>query len=155
MSVHENGPQGMVFDFTMNSADSKIFPGIARDPGTFGTLDPSDPAKLIVTTSHAAPYTRTVTVYVPKQYVPGTAAPFIVGADGPDTSLFTALDNLIAVHKVPAMVAISISNGTGDAQGSERGLEYDTMSGRYAEFVEKEVLPRVIEEDGKKNEGKS
>ena len=28
-------------------------------------------------------------------------------------------------------------------QGSERGLEYDTMSGKYAEFVEKEVLPLV------------
>jgi enterochelin esterase-like enzyme len=44
------------------------------------------------------------------------------------------------------MVAISISNGGGDAQGSERGLEYDTMSGRYAEFVEKEVLPLVEEQ---------
>jgi len=31
----------------------------------------------------------------------------------------------------------------GDAQGSERGLEYDTMSGKYAEFVEREVLPQV------------
>ena len=41
------------------------------------------------------------------------------------------------------MVAISIGNGSGDAQGSERGLEYDTMSGRYAEFVEQEVLPLV------------
>lgn len=28
--------------------------------------------------------------------MPGTAAPFIVGADGPDKLLFTALDNLIA-----------------------------------------------------------
>ena len=33
--------------------------------------------------------------------------------------------------------------GSGDAQGSERGLEYDTMSGVYAEFVEKEVVPLV------------
>ena len=82
-------------------------------------------------------------VYVPKQYVPGTVAPFIVGADGPDQALFTALDNLIAQHRVPVMIAISISNGSGDAQGSERGLEYDTMSGMYAEFVEKEVLPLV------------
>jgi len=80
---------------------------------------------------------------VPKQYVVGTAAPFIVGADGPDKMLFTALDGLIAEHKVPTMIAISIGNGGGDAQGSERGLEYDTMSGKYAEFVEKEVLPRV------------
>jgi enterochelin esterase-like enzyme len=84
-----------------------------------------------------------VTVYVPQQYRPGVAAPFIVGADGPDRLLFTVLDNLIAEHKVPAMVAISISNGGGDAQGSERGLEYDTMSGKYAEWVEQEVLPRV------------
>jgi hypothetical protein len=38
----------------------------------------------VVTTSHPAPYTRTVAVYVPAQYVPGTIAPFIVGADGPD-----------------------------------------------------------------------
>jgi enterochelin esterase-like enzyme len=84
-----------------------------------------------------------VAVYVPKQYVAGTAAPFIVGADGPDKLLFTVLDNLIAEKKVPAMVAISIGNGGGDAQGSERGLEYDTMSGRYAEWVETEVLPLV------------
>jgi len=141
--VHEGVPQGDVFEFTMKSEDSKIYPGIARDADTFGTPDPSDPAKLIVTTSHPAPYTRRVTVYVPKQYVAGTAAPFIVGADGPDRMLFTVLDNLIAAHRVPAMVAISISNGSGDAQGSERGLEYDTMSGRYAEFVETEVLPQV------------
>jgi len=135
--------QGTVVEFTMNSANSKIYPGIARDPGTFGTPDPADPAKLLVPTSHPAPYTRKVAVYVPKQYVPGAAAPFIVGADGPDRMLFTALDGLIAEHKLPAIIAISIGNGSGDAQGSERGLEYDTMSGRYAEFVETEVLPRV------------
>jgi enterochelin esterase-like enzyme len=132
---------GTVTEFTMNSADSKIYPGIARDSNTHGTPDPSDPAKLIVTTSHPAPYTRKVAVYVPKQYVPGTAAPFIVSADGPDRMLFAALDALIPQHKLPVMIAVSIANGTGDAQGSERGLEYDTMSGLYAEFVEKEVLP--------------
>ncbi|MGC1460669.1 MAG: alpha/beta hydrolase-fold protein [Terracidiphilus sp.] len=143
MNVQTGVPQGQVIEFTMSSADSKIYPGIARDPGTFGTPDPTDPAKLIVTTSHPASYTRHVAVYVPAQYVPGTAAPFIVGADGPDRALFTALDNLIAEHRVPVEVAISIGNGSGDAQGSERGLEYDTMSGRYAEFVETEVLPLV------------
>jgi enterochelin esterase-like enzyme len=134
-------PRGTIFEFTMSSADSKIYPGIAREPGTFGAADPSDPTKMVVTTSHPAPYTRHVAVYVPSQYVPGTAAPFIVGADGIDRGLFTALDNLIAQHRVPVMVAISIGNGSGDAQGSERGLEYDTMSGLYAEFVEREVLP--------------
>ncbi len=143
MAVRDGVPQGTIHTITMNSADSKIYPGIARDAGTFGTVDPADPAKLVVTTSHPAPYTRRVTVYVPKQYVPGTAAPFIVGADGPDQLLFTALDNLIAQKRVPVMIAISIANGSGDAQGSQRGLEYDTMSGRYAEFVETEVLPLV------------
>jgi len=49
---------------------------------------------------------------------------------------------------VPPMVAISIGNGSGDAQGSERGLEYDTMSGRYAEFVETEVLLLVEKQYG-------
>jgi enterochelin esterase-like enzyme len=144
--VQPGVPQGKIYTFTMSSTESKIYPGIARDPGTFGTPDPGNPAKLIVTTSHPAPYTRRVAVYVPEQYVPGTAAPFIVGADGPDQMLFTTLDNLIAQKRVPVMIAISIANGSGDAQGSERGLEYDTMSGRYAEFVETEVLPRVEKE---------
>ena len=141
--VQENVPQGTVYQFTMESKDSKIYPGIAREPGTFGTIDPENPAKLIVTTSHPAPYTRHVEVFVPKQYVAGTPAPFIVGADGPDHLLFTVLNNLIAEGKVPAMIAISIGNGSGDAQGSQRGLEYDAMSGVYAEFVEQEVLPLV------------
>ena len=135
--------QGTVMEFTMKSSDSSIFPGVARDANTFGTPDPADPAKLIVTSSRPAPYTRKVAVFVPKQYVRGTAAPFIVGADGPDHLLFSAVDALIAEHKVPVMIAVSVGNGGGDAQGSERGLEYDTMSGVYAEFVEKEVLPLV------------
>ena len=143
MTVQEGVPQGTIYNLTMSSADSKIYPGIAREPERSARSIPTDPAKLVVTTSHPAPYTRRVAVYVPKQYVPGTAAPFIVGADGPDQLLFTALDNLIAQKRVPVMIAISIGNGSGDAQGSQRGLEYDTMSGRYAEFVETEVLPLV------------
>jgi enterochelin esterase-like enzyme len=143
MAEQSGVPKGTIYTFDMESKDSKFYPGIVREAGTFGSPDPANPAKLNVTTSHPGAYTRHVSVYVPAQYVAGTAAPFIVGADGPDKLLFTALDNLIAEHKVPAMVAISISNGSGDAQGSERGLEYDTMSGKYAEFVEAEVLPLV------------
>jgi len=134
---------GKIIEFTMNSSESKIYPGVAREPNTFGTPDPADPAKLIVTTSHPAPYTRKVAVYVPKRYVAGSIAPLIVGADGPDRLLFVTLDSLIAQHKLPPIIAISVGNGGGDAQGSERGLEYDTMSGKYAEFVETEVLPQV------------
>lgn len=148
MTVKEGVPQGKIFTITMKSEDSKFYPGIGRDK--FGTVDPNNIYTLDVPTSHPKPYTRKVGVYVPQQYKPGTEAPFIVGADGIDKNLFIALDNLIAEHRVPAMIAISIGNGSGDAQGSERGLEYDTMSGRYAEFVEQEVLPRVEKECGVK-----
>jgi iron(III)-enterobactin esterase len=143
MVVHEALSRREVCGFDMTSAESKLYPGITRDPGPLGTPDPSDPYKLIVTTSHPAPWTRSIRVFIPKQYISGTVAPFIVDADGPDPALFTALDRLISEGRVPVMIGISIGNGGGDAQGSERGLEYDTMSGRYAEFVEEEVLPRV------------
>lgn len=142
MTARDDVPRGVVHTFTMSSADSRIYPGIARAPGTRATVDPADPAKRVVN-SGPAPYTRRVAVYIPQQYVAGTVAPFIVGADGPDQMLFTALDNLIAQKRVPVMIAISIGNGSGNAQGSQRGLEYDTMSGLYANFVETEVLPLV------------
>jgi enterochelin esterase-like enzyme len=142
--AREDVPKGTVHEFTLTSAESAIYPaGIARDPGTFGTPDPANPARLDVPSSRAAPWTRTVSVFVPAQYVPGTAAPFIVGADGPDPMLFTTLENLIAQKRVPIMVGISVGNGGGDAQGSQRGREYDTLSGSYAEFIEKDVLPQV------------
>jgi enterochelin esterase family protein len=142
MAELEEVPHGTIYNFTMESADSKFYPGVVRDPNPAGQPPPAPGAPRVIS-NHPAPYTRKVAVYVPKQYVAGTAAPFIVGADGPDLGLFKALDNLIAQHRVPVMIAISIGNGSGDGPGSERGLEYDTMSGKYAEFVETEVLPLV------------
>ncbi len=79
MTVQPNVPHGTVVTFSMESADSKMYPGIAREPNTFGTVDPSEPAKLNVTTSHAAPYTRRVAVYVPKQYVARQGCSFYCG----------------------------------------------------------------------------
>ena len=145
LTVAEGVPQGRVQQFVLDSADSKFYPGIGRK--AFGKVDPNNPRTLIVETN-AAPYKRTITVYVPAQYQAGTAAPFIVTHDGPgmgrpDTKLPHVLDNLIAQHRVPAQVAVMVANGGGDAQGCERGLEYDTMSGKFAEFIEAEVLPLV------------
>src|SRR5262249_40273890 len=111
-------------------------------------VDPNNPKTLIVET-HPIDYKRTVSVYIPAQYVPGTAAPFMVVHDGPamgksdNMKLTTILDNLIAQRRVPALIAILVSHGGGDAQGHERGREYDTMSGLYAEYIESEVLPLV------------
>src|SRR5476649_2309973 len=78
MTIRADVLHGTIYRFTMNSADSRIYPGIARDSGTYGTADPNDPTAMIVTTSHPAPYTRRVAVYVPAQYQAGSTAPFIV-----------------------------------------------------------------------------
>jgi len=145
LTVVAGVPTGRVMQFTMESSSSKFYPGIARD--AFGTVDPNNSKALVVET-HPKTYQRTITVYVPAQYKKGSKAPFIVTHDGPklgepDTVLPRILDNLIAQKRVPALVAVMIQNGGGDAQGSERGLEYDTMSGKFAEFIEAEVLPAV------------
>ncbi len=139
-------PKGKWTQFNLASKDCKRFnPGIARD--AFGTVDPANPKTLIVAT-RPIDYQRCISVYVPAQYVPGSAAPFIVCHDGPgmgnpDTRLSTILDNLISQKRIPASLAILVAHGGGDAQGHERGKEYDTLSGLYAEFIEEEVLPLV------------
>lgn len=152
-----NVPKGSVYSFTMFSNQSAIYkPGVVRDDPN-GCLDasvytastfPDDPSNVIITTSHPGTWTRTVNVYVPAQYNHGAEVPFIVTGDAGITNptgaqLFTVLDNLIDEHRLPPMVAVEIGPGGQDAQGSERGREYDTVSGDYAQWVETEVLPLV------------
>jgi enterochelin esterase family protein len=91
---------------------------------------------------------RQVAVYVPTQYKTGTPAAVMVFQDGTnfygfDSALPVLFDNLIAKGSVPPIVCVFASNGGGDSVGSERGLEYDTVSGLYAEWADKELLPRV------------
>ncbi|HXK20072.1 MAG TPA: alpha/beta hydrolase-fold protein, partial [Polyangiaceae bacterium] len=98
---------------------------------------------------------REINVYVPMQYVKGTPAPVIVVQDGNQffgwvDLVSNTLDNLIAAKKVVPIVAVFVNNGGGDAQGSHRGQEYDTLSGVYAEFIDQEVLPRVEQETASK-----
>jgi iron(III)-enterobactin esterase len=114
-------PKGTIVRFTIKGGTSQVFPK-APDRG--------------------------VAVYVPTQYVVGTPAPVLVAQDGDNFYDFVVLvsntlDNLVAAKKLPAIVAVFANNGGGDAQGSERGLEYDTLSGVYAEWVDRELLPRV------------
>jgi iron(III)-enterobactin esterase len=124
--------KGTIHRFTMDSKDSKIYPGIAK----------TAPGQIV-------PYNRNVTVYVPSQYKPGTKAPFLVSQDSMGSNIIpTILDNMIYDHRLPPMIAIMINSGGGDAQGSQRGLEYDTMSGKYAEFIETEVLPKIRKDYG-------
>ena len=130
LTVRPEIPHGELHVLTMDSAASKIFPGIAKNQ------------------TGIVPYQRKVCVYIPKQYQPGTPAPFIVVQDGMGyTNLLpVVLDNMINDHRVPVMIAVMINSGGGDAQGSERGLEYDTLSDQYANFVETEVLPKISQD---------
>lgn len=156
-------PKGAVTTITMTSADSTIYrPAMVREdaPGCrnsaiyTGATAAGDASDLIVTATHPGTWTRKVDVYVPAQYRKGSDAPFIVFGDGGPTGFFkeqqffAVLDNLIAQHRLPPMVAIGIGAGGQDAQGSERGLEYDAVSGTYAEWVEGEVLPLVERQAG-------
>ena len=58
LKVKDGVPKGTLHEFTMDSQDSKIYPGLK------------------------GAYKRKVAVYVPSQYIAGTAAPFIVIQDG-------------------------------------------------------------------------
>jgi enterochelin esterase-like enzyme len=98
------------------------------------------------------PFTREVAVYVPAQYVGGTEAPFMVVQDGItffQGTMVTVLDNLIAAGQLPAMVAIFVEPGPdGGTPNGERSFEYDSVTDKYVEFVESELLPRVEAEAG-------
>ena len=89
-------------------------------------------------------------MYVPASYKDGTEAPILVIHDGPSqlNLVRNALDNL-TISKDPdrrllAFIVIAVENGGDDSQGSERGLEYDTMSDRLARFIKDEVLLAVL-----------
>ena len=117
-------PQGKLFTFTFAASSSKIYP---------------------------AAIDRKVTVYVPAQYQAGSLAAVMVVQDGTDLYGFDGafppvFDNLIAKGSIPPVVVVFAGNGGGDYIGSERGLEYDTVSGLYAAWVDAELLPRVEQE---------
>ncbi len=130
----KGNPKGKYFEFSMPLAESKIF------PGTDSTLDATKPVR----------EERKIFVYIPAAYKDGTKAPILVTLDGPSRLdlVRNALDNLTisadAERKLPAFITIAVQNGGDDSKGSERGLEYDTMSDRFARFINDEVLPAVL-----------
>ena len=130
----QGNPKGKLFEFAMPLADSKIFHGDDT------TLDPKKPVRS----------ERKIFVYVPAAYQDGTAAPILVTHDGPNRLNWVrnAVDNLTISkdpqRKLPAFITIAVQNGGNDSKGSERGLEYDTLSDRFARFINDEVLPAVL-----------
>lgn len=119
LTVPEKVTRGKVTKFTVKMDDSKFYPGA---------------------------YTRTAWVYVPAGYKEGTELPLMVNHDGSETSnmqasLIAVLDTLIPEKRLPVMAAVFVANGTDSGGGrGQRSKEYDTVSGKFAEFLEAEVL---------------
>ena len=130
----QGNPKGRNFVFKMPLKDSRLFRGDDK------TLNKKKPVRK----------ERKIFVYVPAAYEDGTKAPILVTHDGPSrlSLVRNALDNLTISkdpeRRLPAFIVISVQNGGNDSKGSERGLEYDTLSDRFARFINDEVLPAVL-----------
>jgi gluconolactonase len=96
-------------------------------------------------------------VYVPAQYEAKKATAFMIfldgsGYQGDGIRVPVVLDNLIAKHEVPTMIAIFIDPGVlptiGDEKQNrfERVFEYDSLSDRYSRFLLEELIPAVAKE---------
>jgi enterochelin esterase family protein len=146
------------------TADSMQNPNVPT-----GTLS----EKLSITSHIYDGMTSNYWIYVPAQYDPKTPAPVMVFNDGGgyidrkgNHPALNVLDNLIAQHKIPAMIAVftdpgDISGAPGtptykfvDAyskkwsrtlKDSMRSTEYDTVSDRYARFLRDELLATVAQ----------
>ncbi len=128
----DNVPKGRVETFQLPLAGSKFFPPAAGRDGKV-----NDAA------------TREINVYIPAGYVLGTPAPLLFCHDAmgmhdqkPSPYLPAILDNMIADRRLPPLIAVMVM------PSNQRSLEYDTVSGKFAEYVEEEVLPRVAKEYG-------
>lgn len=112
--------KGQRIDFTMSSADSKIYP----------------------TDTGGAAFMRPAAVYLPNGYKSGQDLPFMVVQDGVHgiayvNTMPVMLDNLIFDKMLPRMVVIFVDPGP----GGQRSREYDTVSDAYTRFVETELIP--------------
>jgi len=161
------------------SASAQNFSGPAPPPPPLtadSMQNPNVPAgtlseKLSITSRIYDGMTSNYWIYVPAQYDPKTPAPVMVFNDGGgyidrkgNHPALNVLDNLIAQHKIPVMIAVftdpgDISGAPGtptykfvDAyskkwsrtlKDSMRSTEYDTVSDRYARFLRDELLATV------------
>jgi enterochelin esterase-like enzyme len=99
---------------------------------------------------------REWSIYVPAQYKSSQSACVMVFQDGSSYANMegemrapAVFDNLIHKGEMPVTIAIFINPGiipgikTEGHDNSQRSIEYDTLSSRYASFLMEEILPEV------------
>lgn len=92
-------------------------------------------------------------VYVPAQYDGAKPTPFMIFLDGSQAlnalHVPTVLDNLIAKHDLPPMIAIFVDPGVLPAVSDQdqsrynRIYEYDSLTPLFSEFLLNELIPEV------------
>jgi enterochelin esterase family protein len=150
-------PKGKIVAFHIPLAGSKFYPpgGRGGRGGAGGEAAPVDAPAVDGSTLSTEDLhrkkgkgnnaiERDIYVYIPAGYVPGTPMPLLfchdamgMHDDDPAPFLPDILDNMIADKRLPAMIAVMVD------PSNQRSLEYDTVSGKYAEYLEAEILPVV------------
>ena len=91
---------------------------------------------------------RKITIYVPKQYNGAEPACLLLKLDKGEKIIAEHIDALIAEGAMPVTIGVvvrpgQIRNEKGEVVRYNRSNEYDRMDGRFASFLESEVLPAV------------
>ena len=93
---------------------------------------------------------RNVKVYIPNQYDGSRQACLFVGLDGITCNAPKVFDKLIAEGKMPVTIGIFLQPGVirgkdGNVIRYNRSNEFDFTDGRFAEFLDREIVPFVEE----------
>ncbi len=95
---------------------------------------------------------RNLQVYIPQQYS-GTQACLYIGLDGIMCNAPAVFDRLIAEGKMPVTIGIFVQPGLirgkdGQVVRYNRSNEFDFTDGRFAEFLDSEIIPFVENSTG-------
>lgn len=91
---------------------------------------------------------HTLEVTVPDGYDGSTPASLVVGLDGPLCNAPSVIDSLMLAGRMPVTIGVWLQPGRvtapdGTVLRYNRSNEFDAIDGRFAAFLESEVLPAV------------
>lgn len=154
-------------EFVILEKDQPCYDYATAHPGDYELPEDSYPQKGIPqgklikkTLNHSSVYpgtNRKYWIYVPYQYEPKSEAAFMVFLDGEDEYIKRAhapvvFDNLIFKGEVPVTIGVFVESGDKGPgypiyYGEDnRSIEYDSNDSRFAEFLEKDIIPKIKSE---------